>query len=170
MDYGSGNSSAYLATVLAIYATILGVSLVIGLVFYVLTGLSFMKLFRKVGIEPWAAWVPIFNVWRILELGGQPGWLALIALIPYGSTVTAVFEAIGAYKTGIAFRKDGSWVVLFIFLPFVWAWMLANENLPYEPHLIGLRGYKPPLVGYGSVRGPYTQQPGTPPQGPPPAA
>lgn len=162
MDYGYGNGAG-LAIFWTIYLAIIGFTLLIVLVVYVLNGFAFMKLFRKVGIEPWAAWVPIFNVWRILELGGQPGWLAVIAIIPYGSTVTAVFEAIGAYKTGIAFRKDGSWVVLFIFLPFVWAWMLAADGLVYQPELIVQRGYKPPLAGYGSARGPYV------PQNPPPA-
>src|SRR6201999_756513 len=99
-----------------------GFAILLSLVFYVLMGFSFMKLFRKVGVEPWAAWVPVFNIWRILELGGQPGWWSVIAFVPYGSIVTAVFECIGTYRTGTAFGKDGSWVVLFIFLPFVWAW------------------------------------------------
>jgi hypothetical protein len=165
MDYGYGDSGTVFAILWIVYLAIIGFALVVGLVIYILDGFAFMKLFRKVGIEPWAAWVPVFNVWRILELGGQPGWLALIALIPYGGSVTAVFAAIGAYKTGIAFRKDGSWVVLFIFLPFVWAWMLAADGLPYEPQLIAQRGYKPPLAGYGCARGPYI-----PPQPQAPAA
>ena len=166
MNYGYGSSGALLATIITIYAVVIGVALLIGLVGYVLMGLSFMKLFRKVGIEPWAAWVPYFNIWRVLELGGQPGWFALFTIIPYGSIVTVVFECIGAHKTGIAFRKDGSWVVLFYFLPFVWAWLLAADGLPYEPELIAQRGYKPPLVGYGSARGPYSP----PPRDQPPAS
>jgi hypothetical protein len=155
MDYGYGNGAGTLTLVLVIYLVILGVALGLGLVVYVLMGFSFMKLFRKVGVEPWAAWVPFFNVWRILELGGQAGWLSVLSIVPYGSTVTAVFESIAAYKIGVAFRKDGSWVVLFIFLPYVWAWLLAADGVPYEPELNAQRGYKPPLIGFGSARGPY---------------
>jgi hypothetical protein len=157
MNYGSGDAqaAAFFTEFLIIYLSILGAVLVLGLIVYVLNGFAFMKLFRKVGVEPWAAWVPVFNIWRILELGGQPGWLAVILFVPYGSLVTVVFECIGAYKTGVAFRKGGEWVVLFYFLPFVWAWLLASDDLAYEPELITQRGYKPPLVGYGSARGPY---------------
>jgi hypothetical protein len=162
--YGYGSGAPLVSLFFIIYAVAFGIAILLALIVYVLDGFAFMKLFRKVGIEPWAAWVPVFNTWRILEMGGQPGWLAVIALIPYGSTVTTVFECIGAYKTGVAFRKDGSWVVLFIFLPFVWAWMLAADGLPYEPGLIAQRGYRPPLVGFGSVRGPYV--PPTPPPAP----
>jgi hypothetical protein len=160
--YGDGTAAAFFSLFWAIWLSAIGFALVVGITYYVLDGFAFMKLFRKVGIEPWAAWVPVFNTWRILEMGGQPGWLAPIAFVPYGgSTVTAVFKCIGAYKTGLAFRKDGAWVVLFIFLPFVWAWLLAADGLAYEPELIAQRGYKPPLVGYGSARGPYV--PPTPP-------
>ena len=167
MNYGYGDGSGFLAALLVVYAAVFGFALLVGVVVYVLTGLAFMKLFRKVGVEPWAAWVPFFNVWRILELGGQAGWFVLFSIIPYGSIVSAVFEGIGAYRIGIAFRKSGAWVVLFLFLPFVWAWLLAEDSEVYEPDLIRQRGYGPPLVGYGSARGPYVapQHPPAPPAG-----
>jgi len=163
--YGYGNASQVFGIFALVWGIAIGVSLLIGIVVYVLMGFSFMKLFRKVGVEPWAAWVPVFNLWRILELGGQPGWISLISFVPYGSFVTVVFECIGAYRTGTAFRKDGSWVVLFIFLPYVWAWMLAADGVTYEPSTFTERGWPPPLVGHGSARGPYV-----PPTAPPAAA
>jgi hypothetical protein len=167
VNYGNGSSALFLSTFFVIYFSIIGFVLLVALVYYVLSGFAFMKLFRKVGVEPWAAWVPFFNTWRILELGGQPGWISLVALVgSIGGTVTEVFECIGVYKTSLAFRKGGEWVVLFIFLPFVWAWLLAADGLQYEPELIAQRGYAPPLVGYGSARGPYV----SPSQARPPAA
>src|SRR5882757_1828809 len=105
MTYGYGDGSGFLAALLVVYAAVFGFALLVAVVVYVLTGFAFMKLFRKVGVEPWAAWVPFFNVWRILELGGQAGWFVLFSIIPYGSIVSAVFEGIGAYRIGIAFRK-----------------------------------------------------------------
>jgi Family of unknown function (DUF5684) len=168
MDYGYGNGSAALAIFLTIYAVALGIGVLIFIAVYVLNGIAFMKLFRKVGVEPWAAWVPFFNNWRLLEVGGQEGWFAVLAIVPVGSYVSAVFLAIAGHKIGAAFRKDGSWTVLFIFLPFVWAWLLAGDPAPYEPQNMALRGWRPPLVGYGSARGPYVppqgqQQPPQPP-------
>jgi hypothetical protein len=170
VNYGSGYGAGQaLAIFFIIYAVSIGFALLLAVVYYVLTGFAFMKLFRKVGVEPWAAWVPFFNIWRILELGGQAGWLSLFSIIPYGSIATVVFECIGVHRIGIAFRKSGSWVVLFIFLPFVWAWLLAADGEVYDPALVTQRGYGPPLVGYGSVRGPHVPYPSTQPPPPPPA-
>jgi hypothetical protein len=150
--YGPNDGAGIVAVVFAVYAAVIAFALFLALVVYVLNGFAFMRLFRKVGIEPWAAWVPIFINWRILELGGQAGWLSLLALVNPGGIVAAVFEAIGSYRTGIAFRKPGSYVVLFIFLPFVWAFILGSENEVYEPDLIRQAGYGPPLAGYGSAQ------------------
>jgi hypothetical protein len=164
MYHGHGQAAGLFGLFIAIYFAFIASVFLLAIAAYVLNGFAFMKLFRKVGIEPWAAWVPIFNNWRILELGGQMGWLSLLALVNPGGIVAAVFEAIGAFRIGIAFRKPGSWVVLFIFLPFVWAWLLAADTQTYEPDLMRQAGYGPPLAGYGSVRGPYMpQQPYTPP-------
>src|ERR1700709_469548 len=122
MDYGSGNGeSEILAIVLTIYAVAAGIGLVIGIAIYIVSGIAFMKLFRKVGVEPWGAWVPFFNNWRLLEVGGQEGWLSVLSIVPFGNYVSAVFIAIAGHKIGTAFRKDGSWTVLFLFLPFVCA-------------------------------------------------
>jgi hypothetical protein len=166
MNYGQGNAEALFYLIFGIYAAVLGFSLLIGLIVYVLTGFAFMALFRKVGVEPWAAWVPIFNFWRILELGGQPGWISLLALVSPGGIVTLVFECIGVYHIGIAFRKPSAgWVVLFVFLPYVWAWVLASDKEVYDPDLIRQAGYGPPLVGFGSAA--YAAAHPTPP---PPAS
>jgi Family of unknown function (DUF5684) len=151
-DGGTGAAWGALAGVFfVIWFGFLAFTALIVVVVYVLNGFAFMRLFRKVGIEPWAAWVPIFNNWRILELGGQPGWLSLLALVSPGGIVTAVFEAIGSHRVGIAFRKPNSYVVLFIFLPFVWAFILGADSEVYEPDLIRQAGYSPPLAGVGSV-------------------
>ena len=84
-------------------------------------------------------------------MGGQKGWLSLLVLIPYAGIVTSIFLYIGMYRTGFAFRKDGSFVVLGIFLPFVWAFMLGSRDSVYQPELITQAGFPPPLAGYGSA-------------------
>lgn len=136
-------------------AAILGVTILctLGLaaISYVALGLTLSRFFRKVGVEPWIAWVPYYNTWKWLEVGGQAGWLAVLSLIPYGSYATAVFLAMGNYRIGIAFRKDSSWVVLGIFLPWVWCYLLGRDGERYEPELMGAAGYPPPRAGFGSV-------------------
>ena len=156
MNYSSGyGTGGVLAIILGVYAVVVAIGLLFAIAIYIVNGVAFMKLFRKVGVEPWAAWVPFFNNWRLLEVGGQEGWFSILSLVPVGNYVAAVFLGIAGHKIGTAFRKDGAWTVLYIFLPFVWAWLLANDPAPYEPQNMALSGWKPPLAGYGSARGPY---------------
>lgn len=148
-----------IALVLALIVLELAIILVGVVVGYLLMALSLSSLFAKVGVETWIAWVPVYNYWKWLELGGQRGWLSLLVLIPYGSIVTAVFLYIGMYRTGLAFRRGGGFLVLGIFLPFVWAWILGSRNEVYRPELIAHAGYGPPLVGYGAGVAYAPQQP-----------
>lgn len=164
MNYPNAtDTAAVFGIAWTIVAVTLGIELILFAAVYVLNGIGFMKLYRKVGVEPWAAWVPFFNSWRLLEAGGQPGWISLLVLVPIGGWVTAVFQAISAYKIGTAMRKEGAWVVLYIFLSFVWAWILGDDPTPYDPSVMAERGWTRPLAGYGSVAGPYVPTPPAPP-------
>ncbi len=149
MDYDP--SSGAFVGILLIYVAVFAFTLVLLVAAYVLMAIALMQFFRKVGVEPWIGWIPIYGYWKWLEVGGQPGPLALLALVPYGGIVTTVFLAIGMYRTGIAFRKDGSWVVLGILLPWLWCFLLARQAEVYQPGLITAAGYPPPRAGYGSV-------------------
>jgi hypothetical protein len=166
-SYGYGGAQALFGIIFIAYLGVLGFALLISVAVYVLNGFAFMRLFRKTGVEPWAAWVPVFNYWRVLELGGMPGWISLGSLIPSGSTVTAVFVAIADYRTGLAFRKTGGYVVLAIFLPFVWAFLLSSDTENYEPGLITAAGYPPPKAGFGAPE--YVHTAPAPPTAPPTA-
>jgi hypothetical protein len=167
--YGGNDGAGIFMLFLGYYLAFLAVVFLIGVVIYVLNGFAFMRLYRKVGIEPWTAWVPYFNRWRLFELGGQVGWFVLLGLIPsVGGVVVLVFTAIACYRIGIAFRKPGGYVVLAIFLPFVWAFIMGSDHEVYQPELLRQFGYGPPLVGHGSPRGPY--YPTHPMPGPPTGA
>ena len=147
-----GPDDAQVLTILLVVYLVIGVMLLVFIAaFYVVMALALSKLFAKVGIEPWIAWVPFYSTWKWLELGGFAGWIALVSLIPYGSIVTSVFLYIGMYRTGLAFRKTGEYVVLGIFLPFVWAFLLARPQETYDPELIVQAGYSRPLAGFGSA-------------------
>ena len=155
MDYDydyTYSDGAAAGTILAIYGAFFLFSLVFAAAVYVLMALALSSFFKKVGVESWIAWVPIYNTWKWLEVGGQQGWLALISLIPYGSIVTAVFLYIGMYRTGIAFGRDTGFFELGLFLPLVWAFMLGQKDANYEPQRLAYAGYPPPLAGYGSAR------------------
>jgi hypothetical protein len=116
---------------------------------WVVMGFALMGFFRKVGVKPWIAWVPFYRTWVWLEVGGQPGWLSLLSLVG-GGTVTSIFLYLGMYRTGLAFRRDGGFLVLGIFLPFAWAFILSGRDAVYEPGVLAWHGFPPPRVGAGS--------------------
>ncbi|MES2171212.1 MAG: DUF5684 domain-containing protein [Actinomycetota bacterium] len=171
MDYGNGytDGAGFAALFVLIYGIIIGISVLFVIAVYVVTAFAFMSLYRKVGIKPWIAWVPFYNYWVWLELGGQPGWIALLSIVPYGNIVTLVFLGIGSHRTGVAFRKGGGYVALAVLLPFVWAFLLGSRNEVYDPSLITAAGYPPPRAGYGSVVPNYANVDYLPPTAPPTA-
>ena len=145
----SDQFAQFLAIYLAVMAGSIALTLLIVAALWVLMGFALMALFRKVGIKPWVAWVPFYRTWVWLELGGQPGWLSLLSIVGLG-TVTSVFLYIGMWRTGLAFRKDAGFLVLGIFFPFVWAFMLGGPHAVYEPQLLAWHRQPPPRAGYGS--------------------
>ena len=110
---------------------------------YALFAWLLSRVFRKAGIPAWKAWVPVYNGWVFLELGGQPGWIAVLTLIPVGNVVATVFMCIAAYNIGIAFAKDGAWVVLYIFVPWLWLAIVGFDSARWEPW----RSPVPPVYG-----------------------
>jgi len=149
MDPTAPDARFWIAFV-AVMVISLAIGLTLALALYIVNAFALMSLFRKVGVAPWIGWVPYYNTWTVLELGGQPGPLALLSLAPYGSYAVLVFLAIAHHRTGIGFRKDTGWVVLAIFLPFVWAFLLGRDDEVYRPELITAAGYPPPKVGFGA--------------------
>lgn len=145
---------AIFTAVLAAYVILIAVTIVLLIVDYVLMGFALSGVFRKVGVKPWTAWVPYYNYWKLLEVGGLHGWFVLLVLAPFGSYVYLVFHYIGMYRIGAAFGKDGGWTVLGVFLPWVWAFMLGYGDAVYRPEIYAARGWPLPLVGHGAVARP----------------
>ncbi|HBT94756.1 MAG TPA: hypothetical protein DEB24_00945 [Coriobacteriia bacterium] len=126
--YYYGSSDAALAFVAAF--GLFGAAL--GLVYYVIYAFFLMKLFEKANVPAWKAWVPFVNTWKLFELGGFQGALSLLflaAVIPCVGWIAAIAAAvlgyIAAYNIGLKNGKEGVWVVLYIFLPVVWAGILG---------------------------------------------
>jgi len=122
------DSSADAGTVFAF----LGIYFVVLVVMYIVYSIFLGKIFKKAGVASWKAWVPFYSSWVTLELGGQPGWLVLLALIPGAGIVTAIFLYIAMYHIGLKLQKEGWFVILAIFLPLVWLIWLAVDKSTWE--------------------------------------
>lgn len=122
----AANNPAYVG--ILIFAIIVG--LIIAAIAYVVMALLLSKIFKKAGVGEWKAWVPVYNSWILLELGGQKGYWAILALIPIVNIVAAIFMYIAMYNIGLNFGKDGAFVLLAIFLPLVWfIWLAVDKSV-----------------------------------------
>lgn len=104
----------------------------LSLIIYLVVAISLGKIFKKVGIKSWKAWVPIYNLWTLLELGGQKGYWSLLALIPGINLITAIFMIIAMYHIGKKFGKSDNFVFVAIFLPLVWYIWLAIDKSTWQ--------------------------------------
>ncbi|WP_051191888.1 DUF5684 domain-containing protein [Microbacterium luticocti] len=97
------------------------VSLLLTVVVYVWVALALQAVFRKTGEEGWKAWVPLYNIATLLQLGGFSGWLALLSLVPVANVVVYVLVVITCHKLNIGFGYGAGMTVLAALLFPVWA-------------------------------------------------
>lgn len=90
-DYGYGRydsmSDAQASGLIAFLLAYLFMFLVLAIGIYIATSIASMKIFQKAGLPGWKAWVPFYNNWIFLQLGGYNGALSLLSLIPYGGVI-----------------------------------------------------------------------------------
>lgn len=153
MDYDTNSLYPGLGLLFGLAFAVIYLLIIAG--FYALFAWLLSRVFRKAGIPVWKAWVPIYNFWVFLELGGQPGWIAILAVVPVGNIVATVFMCIAAYNVGLAFGKQGAWVVLYIFVPWLWFAIVGLDSEPWQPW----RAPVPPVYG-SNVYPPRPQTPG----------
>jgi len=116
------------AAAAAIFAGALLFMFVLTALAYVIHAFLLGRIFQKAGIEQWKAWVPVYNSWVLLELGGQQGFWAILAFIPLVNLVSVVFIIIAMYEIGLKLGKSGAFVLLAIFLPTVWMIWLGFDS------------------------------------------
>ena len=104
----------------------------IGIIAYVIFAFFLSQVFGKMGIEPWKAWVPIYNYWVFLEAGGFAGALSLLIFVPLvGGIAVTIIATIAASRISRGFGKDAAFAVLFFFLPPVWAAIVGLDKSPW---------------------------------------
>ncbi len=98
------------------------------IIVYAVNAFLMSRIFKKAGVEQWIAWVPFYNAWKTLELGGQQGFWAVLAIIPFVNIVSAIFMYIAMFHIGKKLGKEDWFVLLAIFLPIVWMIWLAFDD------------------------------------------
>jgi len=103
-------------------------AVVVFIIVYAVGAFLLSRIFKKAGAPQWAAWVPIYSTWKLLEIGGQQGFWAVLALIPIVNIVSLVFVYIAMYHIGKKLGKEDWFILLAIFLPVVWIIWLGFDD------------------------------------------
>ncbi len=120
------------AVAASVFVTFAIIALLCTIGAYVAMAFGLMGIFKKAGVEGWIAWVPFYNNWKLLEIGGQQGFWAVLAIIPFVNIVSAVFMIIAMYHVGLKLGKSGVFVLLAIFFPIIWALILGFDSSKWQ--------------------------------------
>lgn len=129
-----------------VFASMLFFIFIISIVSYVVFALLLGRIFKKAGVPQWIAWVPFYNSWKTLELGGQQGFWAVLAIIPVVNIVAAIFLYIAMYHIGLKLQKEGWFILLAIFVPVVWYAWLALDSSKWNEVAEGAAPSRTPLA------------------------
>ncbi|QEO13995.1 FHA domain-containing protein [Agromyces intestinalis] len=140
---------------------------------YVWTGLSFSRLFRRMSAEPWRGWVPVLNTAEVLALGGVSRWWVLLFAVPIANLYALFLYIVAANRVGRLFGKGAGMTVLAVLVPPLWATLLGwgkvapdleHGRLPAAPAPARVSAATGPLatVQPGPVPAPPLGSPATP--------
>jgi hypothetical protein len=108
---------------------------IITLLMYAIVAIFLGKLFKKAGIPAWQAWVPILNSWKMFELGGKPGFWAVLAVVPVLNIVSAIFGIIAMHNINLKLRYDAGMTVLAVLVPLVWFIIVGTSSHTWDDSL-----------------------------------
>lgn len=137
----TSSSDAAAGAALGLTFVFLYLILLVGL--YVVSSIFTGKIFKKAGVESWIAWVPFYSGWKLNELGGQQGFWAILTIVPIVQYVSIVFMLISMYHIGKKLGKEGTFVLLAIFLPLVWMIWLAVDKSTWNDSASTARSLDP---------------------------
>jgi hypothetical protein len=96
------------------------------LVAYVIAG---WKIFQKAKKPGWAAIIPVYNIYVLLQVAGLPGWWVILFFIPFINIVISLLFAIALAKS---FGKSEVYGIVALWLfSFIGMLMLGFSNAKY---------------------------------------
>lgn len=142
---------------------LLFVFMLITLAFYVVYAVFLGKIFKKSGVSPYKAWIPIYNTWKTLEIGGQQGFWAILGLLPVINVVTAVLTYLAIHNINKKLGYEISMTILAILLPFIWVIVAGLSKNSWNDSLGDPRTDTPDITTASSQQSNYQSAPPTSP-------
>ena len=87
-----------------------------------------VMIFKKAGRPWWAALIPIYNAYVLLQIVKKPGWWLLLLFVPFVNFIIAI---ILMFELSKAFGKSTGFALGLIFLPFVFLLILGFGSAKY---------------------------------------
>lgn len=85
-------------------------------VIYIYMGLALQTIAKKTNTENgWMAWIPIVNVFLMLNIARKPLWWFILCLIPFVNIVIAIIVWMGIAEA----RNKPNWWGILMIVPFV---------------------------------------------------
>jgi hypothetical protein len=109
--------------------SITGTSSIISLIILVLVIVALWKVYEKAGKPGWAAIIPIYNIWVLLQIIKKPWWWLLLLLIPLVNIVIAVLIA---HNLSLKFGKGVWFTIGIILLSFIFIPILGFGDAKYK--------------------------------------
>lgn len=103
--------------------------LVVLLAFAVVQAVSLWLIFAKAGKPGWAALIPIYNFFVLLDIVNRPIWWVVLAFIPFVNTIAAIIIYMDLAR---AFGRDGTYGCLMLLIPIVFIPLLAFSDAQYR--------------------------------------
>jgi hypothetical protein len=104
----------------------------IGILFYlaivVVLVAAMWKVFEKAGQPGWAAIVPIYNIYILLQIVGKPGWWLVLFLIPLVNLIIIFIVYIGLAHS---FGKSTGFGIGLVFLGIIFFPILGFGDAEY---------------------------------------
>lgn len=102
--------------------SILIASLVVGFIIYLIISASYFKIFKKSGKEGYKAFIPIYNVYVLMQIVDMQGWMILLYFVPL---VNLFAMALLSVKVANTFNKGAGFAIGILFFPYIFYPLLA---------------------------------------------
>lgn len=109
--------------------TVLIFMIVLAIVVYIVRSIALGRIFKKAGQPAWKAWIPVYWLWVLMQLGGQEGYWSVLSVLPVVNVVSLVVLYVAMYHVGLKLQKPGAFVLVGIFLPVIWyVWLGFDDS------------------------------------------
>lgn len=108
----------------------MGVAVIFYIAVVVFLIASMWKVFVKAGQPGWAAIVPIYNIYIMLQIAGRPGWWLLLMFVPLVNFVVQIIVALDIARN---FGKTTGFGVGLILLSPIFYPILGFGSATYQP-------------------------------------